>query len=584
MKKRFGKIKYGSILLVVLVLLTSCASKLDGKLEEAEKMLEEGKIDEAEEIYIDLLEEKKAKDQASLKLGQLYLDKSDYKKAEEYLLNVEEESGQLASSLIILASDSNKINLLNKTFEYYKEKDFIKERQDFFENSIEAYAIRGESEKVEEAIKKVVEYKMELDPRIVEKAYSLFREKDKRDLAKAILKKDIYNRERGDLSLIEEILKMEIDIDREFINLSSGYYLSPDRLDLAFLYKIESEKEIDEVEILLINGLSGEVISTYKEEANNGHMKLEAFDTSGQSDHIISLWKDPEGSKSPSSLTFYDFDGEDLVKIDYEVESDRKISFKDNFEYEISSEKLDKNYLLQLNLDHVPYYLSQGFYNHEGKLLVLENDLGSGYENEYVHQNLAKEDYIYFSLELWDTYENKSDLGQIKSYYKLKDNKMILLDLVIEDGFGNPKPLDYKKVKGYKEIDFSDTSSKKQELEDYLKDHISLFKETKNSILKDYGKALVDNYYSGGRYFKYDDFIVFIDTSNPEEIVSAVWTSDLLGMENKTEAIIKRFGPPLYSGYDKEEMENYMAYGIDGYSVNFINIDGEHPYIKIKPI
>lgn len=180
-----------------------------------------------------------------------------------------------------------------------------------------------------------------------------------------------------------------------------------------------------------------------------------------------------------------------------------------------------------------------------------------------------------------DTYDNKSYLGIIQSSFKVQGDKLVLVDLSVEDGLGDPKPFNYKDVEGYKEVDFSKLIPKKEDLKEVLSFHLSLFKETENTIKSKFGVPEREDYY-GVKYLQYDNFLAFVSAMNPNEPASSIWTKDLLGMENTREFIISKFGPPEESGYDDEEMESYMGYSIENYYISFRNIGEQTPYIKIK--
>lgn len=574
------KIRYICILLVLLLLVSGCTSGMEKKLEDAKALVLQGEYAEAEELYLEILEKYKNKDLPKLKLGQFYLYRHDLLQAEKYLIEVEKESSDLAINLVRLAADSNNKELLDQTFNQYKDKEVVETSPIFFEDLIFAYGKFKEGEKIEEIINKLDQLKLSISPQAIEKAYSLFRDQDMEKLANSLIEKDIYNREVADLSLIPEII-LETE-NREFINLTSGYFLSPDRLDLALLYGLDYDEAYGEVEIVLVNGLNGQVISVYKEDASYARMSLKSFDPSGYDEHILALEGQGADQDKPSKVELYDFVDDELERLDYEKESDLEINFKDNFEYEISSEKLGISYLMQLNLEDLPYYIAEEIYSQNGKLLDVDS-LGISYENHCIESNLSTGDYICTSMELMDNKENNSFLVNILAYFKYEENKIFLRDLYVKNALGKEKAQDYKKVAGYKEIDFSDLATREEKLEKYLDFYLKLFKETENTIRTEYGKPLVEDYY-GVRYLKYDDFIVFTNPSNPNDFLTSVWTSDLLGLDNDIEEVIKKFGPPENSGYDEEEMESYMDYRIDGYNISFTDIGKQHPYIKIKAI
>lgn len=609
-----NKLKFPLMLiLATTLLLTSCASNFEAKLNKGSDLILEGKLDEAKEIFLKLmekhddesqlylkladifikeedfnlainilnkgLEKTEDKDNISLKLGQVYLSISDLYNAEEYLMKVKGESSELANSLIKLAGDSNDETLLDKTFDEYKDKDIIKENHEFFQNSLLAYSKFKKSERIEESVNKALELNLKLDPIVIMASYNTLLDLQMKDLANSIIEKDIYNKEIGDLSIIHEII--EEDNNKEFINLTSGYFTTSDRLDIALLYGIKDEGYYSKLEVVLVNGLTGKIISSLEEETINAYMHIDTFDTTGHSNHVLSIWGHAGGSGTPGHISLYRFNGTSFEKIDYKQEADSEIVFKDNFEFEIKSESLDINYLLQLDLENVPYYISEGFYNNEGDFLVSQDEFGSGYEHMDQVHNLAREDHILYSLELWDTYDNKSYLGAVNTYFKLQGDKLVLVDLVVEDGQGNLKKTNYKEEDGYMGVDISDYIPRKDELKDVLSFHFDLFKETENTIKSKFGTPIEEDYY-GVKYLKYDDFIAFMNPMDPDELVSSIWTNDLLGMENNKEFIIQKFGDPEDSGYDEDELESYMGYSLDNYWIGFIDIGENHPYIEIK--
>lgn len=608
------KSKYLSILLILVLLLTSCAPSFEAQINKGSDLVLEGKLREAEEFFFELLEKNVGESEIYLKLSEIYMEKEDLPKAinilnkgllaaenkdsinlslsriylslsdmdnaKKHLMLVEEKSGQLALALIKLASDSNDLELLDQTFNEYKEMEVIKEDNVFFENALLAYSKVHKSEEIESIANRALDLNLKLDPAVILNCYNTLIALEMPDLAESILEKDLYNKEIVDLSIIPKIIKE--DNNKQFINLTSGYFVDQNRLDIALLYGIDYDGYYPNLEITLVNGINGDIISNLKEETINAYMNIDTFDTNGDKDHVLCLWGHAGGTGTPSSVDLYRFKGNNFEKINFIEETDREIVFKDQFEYEVKSKNLDINYVLQLDLENIPYYISQNIYDKEGKLLASQEDLGTGYEHMDTVSNLSGGDYIVYSLELLDTYDNRSYLGYVNSYFKVKDNKLTLVNLAVEDGQGKTLPLNYKEVEGYVEVDFTQFIPKLDDLTDTLSFYLNLFKETESSLKSNYGPPLLEDYYEV-KYLKYDKFLAFVDVVNPNERLYSVWTNDLLGLESSEDFIIQKFGAPESMGYD-EEMGNFIIYSIDNYVVTFIDVGYKNPYIRIKRI
>ena len=608
------KAKHLSILLVLVLLLTSCAPSFESELDKGLGLVGIGKVSEAKvfflglmekfsqesESYINLadiyMEEKDTnkainilnqgldeaidKDTINTRLGHIYLFLSDLLKAEEHFMEVKEESSELGIGLLKLAIGSNDDRLLDRTYNQYKDMDIVKDSPEFFENLLLGYSKLKVIKGIEKTVDKTAELGLKIEPEFVVKAYNVLLSMEEEDLADFIIKKDIYKKEISDLSHIPSLAKG--DSNREFINLTSGYFETPGRLDIALLYGVPEGGYYSQQEITLVNGLTGEVISTLKEDSINAYMHIGTFDKTGDKDHIISLWGHAGGSGTPAYVALYDLKGGKLNHRENEYDlSDDEIVFKDNFEFEVRSKKLGINYLVQLFLEDIPFYISNGFYSNKGELLVEQDALGTGYSQMYTVSNSSGGDYIVHSLGLWDTYDHKSSLGIVESYYEFKGNKLVMVDLSIKDGLDNPMPYNYKEVEGYKEIDLSQFIPKKEDLRDLLSFELSLFKETENTIRSKYGQPIDEGFFTG-KFISYDKFIAFVDRVNPNATLRGVWTYGILGMENNEAAIIQKYGKPDDSGYNEYMEENYMEYRLGEYIIDFMGVGTQHPYIAIK--
>ena len=240
------------------------------------------------------------------------------------------------------------------------------------------------------------------------------------------------------LDLVEE------DDEKKLINMTSGYFVNPDRLDIALLYGIGFSGYYDYFEIVLANGITGEKISTLREETINMYMDIGTFDTSGDNDHIISLSGFEGGTATPHTVDFYTFNGIDLEKKEYNIKTDLEINIVDNFQYGIKSNNLDIDYIFQLNSEKKAYYISEGIYNEEGKLLVLRDGSNGCYDMS-TFSSLDEKSYVVCSFELMDSlftysWENVSHLITIESYFELQGDELVLVDLLLKDAEGELIP------------------------------------------------------------------------------------------------------------------------------------------------
>lgn len=607
-------IKKLSILLLLSLLLTSCTNNFDSQLEKGDNLFLEGKFNEAEVLFLELiekhseksepylrlaniylniddldktfdilnkgLENTENKNELNLKLGEIYLSLSDLENAKEFLYKVDEQSNDLAINLVNLAADSKDLEALHSIFNEYKDTDMVKESNNFFENSILAFSKLEDSEGIKDTINKVESLNLKLDPIVIVNAHNALIDLEMEDLANSIISKDIYNKDIADLSIIPSLKTDETN--RKFINLTSGYFADPNRLDIAVLYGLDSEGfYYPNLEIVLINGKNGEIIDSLTEESIYEYMNLNNFDKTGNNEHILALWGHPGGSGTPPQIVLYEFNGSNIRKIDFQKDSDKDIVFKDNFEYEISSEKLGINYLLQLDLNQISYYLSEDLYDSDGKVIDINGELGFGYEAMDIISNLGSSDSILYYLPLFDTYDNKSYLGTVNSVFKFEDNKLIFSDLYVVDHEDNPVAYNYKEVEGYEEVNFKDLIPNKGELRNVLGFHLGLFGETENSLRTKFGEPLDRGYYHVA-YVSYDNFIAHVDVADPDIPLYSIWTHDLLNIENSPEGIIRRFGNPDNSSFDSIYDDYLMDYYLDGFLIRFSNPGQENARIEIS--
>lgn len=607
------KIKRLWTLIVVLLLMTSCAPSFDKQLSKGSELARQGKLTEAEQILLGLVEKysdesqpylkladiyleegeadkainivKKGlevaedQDNLNLKIGQIYLSLPDIHSAKKHLIQVEEKSGQLAVNLLKVASDSNDIGLLDKTFNDYKDMDMVGENHEFLECALLAYSKSNDYEVIEEVINIAAQQTIKLDPAVIVEAYNTLLSLDMKELADYIIEQEIYNREIGDLSLIPQMTKDHGN--KVFINLTSGYFTSPDRLDIALLYGLDDGGYYSSLEIRLVNGLTGELIANHQEESISAYMHIGTFNVDGNKDQLLSVSNHAGGSGTPSNVGLYRVSGEVIQKISYTPERDREIVFLDHFEYEIKSNKLGISYLLQLPLEYIPYYVSEGFYSKEGKFLAPESRLGGGYEHRSVVSNLVGGDYMLESVRLWDTIENNAHIGYVKTFYRFEEDKLVMVDLSVEDEQAKAMPFNYNEGDGYEKFDAQELASKKEELEKTLSFYLDLLDETENTIKAKFGEPLLEGDY-GVRYIEYDDFIAFVNDFDRDQEIDSLWILDLGEIKNDKDFMINQFGLPDESGYDKEEMNDYMTYLTDNYVITLANVQGVVPYIRIK--
>lgn len=601
------KIKQIGILLILSLLFTSCSAtaSFNSRMEEGDNLIIGGQLDRAEDLFLEIIEEhgqesqpylklahiydiqgdsykaidilqkglEKAedKDPLNLKLGEIYLSSFELDKAKESLLKVNEKSSSLAVNLIKLAADSDDLDYFKKVYNEYKDEKLIQDSNEFFENAILAYAKFEDGQGIKKLVDQVETLNLKLDPLVLARSYSSLINLNMEDMANSIITKDIYDKEKGNLHNLSNLVKEEGN--KKFINLTSGYFIDPNRLDIAILYGYEAGwSYYEELEIVIINGLNGETIASLKENTINAFMYIDNFDVSGNNEHILSLWGHAGGSGTPSSVSLYELRDKKLNKIRLEDNSDREITFKDNFEFEIKSEKLNIKYLLQLDLTQIPYYISEGLYKANGKILVKGNELGFGYEHADTIKNLGSSDYIVYTLGLTDTYDNKSYLGTVKSVFKYEDNRLDFKDLYVKGNSGEKLPFSYKEAEDYKEVDFKDYIPNKESLRDLLGFHLDLFNETEASLRAKYGSPIEEGWYEG-RYIKYKNFIAFLLNDGADSPVVTVWTNDLLGVENNENLIIERFGSPDAKWIDDMWQDSHMDYYLGDVVISFVGLN-----------
>ncbi|NLC03021.1 MAG: hypothetical protein GX787_01915 [Tissierellia bacterium] len=240
------------------------------------------------------------------------------------------------------------------------------------------------------------------------------------------------------LNLIEE------DDEKKLINRIDGYFVKEDRLDIALLYGIGAMGYYDYFEIVLANGLTGEKISILREETINMYMDIDTFDTTGNDDHIIALSGFEGGTATAHTVDFYIFNGEYLEKLEYNINTDLEITIVDNFKYRIKSQNLGIDYTFPLNSERKPYYISDGIYNKDGKLLVSRDPTNGCYDMSII-VDLDGKDYVLCSFELMDSlftdsWEDVSHLINIESYFRLQGDELVLVDLLLKDTEGELIP------------------------------------------------------------------------------------------------------------------------------------------------
>lgn len=121
----------------------------------------------------------------------------------------------------------------------------------------------------------------------------------------------------------------------------------------------------------------------------------------------------------------------------------------------------------------------------------------------------------------------------------------------------------------------------KKELRNILDFHLGLFGETEDTIISKYGEPVEKGWFSG-RYSKYDNFIVFYLNEHFDSPISAVWTLDLLDIEDDENIVIEKFGSPDGRWTDDFDY-HHMTYNLDHISVDLVNVGGaiDSSYIEI---
>ncbi len=509
-------------------------------------------------------------------------DQSNEMEIEAGIVEEEEEKEQDEKSEIIgdlkLAVDEDKREEVDRIFDQYKDEELIVESPEFFQVLLFAYGKFNDRDRTEEVLEKIIDLGLKIDPEILINNYTRLDDLGLDALADRLIDDELYKKDIMDMDILNDLVNEEEE--REYLNLTSGYFLSPDRLDLALVYGVGGPGYYDYYEIELINGSSGELLASIREESIASYIKIGSFDRDGNKDHLISLWEHSGGVYSPSTVSLYQYRDGEIQRLELEEVNDLEVSFKDNFEYEINSHSLDENYTLQLDPSYIAYYVSQRLYDQEGKLR-LEDEIGFGEEFAYTVTKLTRPDHILYSQELLDYYEHGSFLANIKSYLEIQEDQLRLVRLEVLDIHGEPMPRDYREVEGYEEIDLSTIRFRNEELLETLDFYIELLDEEESSIEETYGEALDAGYYDL-RFKSYDDFVIFLDDSQADKPVFAVWTRDILDIENDDNEILSRFGMPDDMGYDEMEEQHYMKYSLEDYFIKFVNIGHERPYIEIK--
>lgn len=572
---------YILLILVVMLTLTACGPSYEARIEEAESLTKDGDLAGAEEVYLELIEEEPEEIEAYMGLGELYMSMSELEKAEEYFLRAPEMNVRIVSNLFELARYSDGPEDVDRIYEEYKEHERIGEEPRFFEAVLKSYTQFMEEDRLEEVIHRVAELELKLDTELIVDTYNELRYYQNDELAREILDLEIYDKEQADLSLIVEMT--EDSGDRRFLNLATGYFTNSDKLDIALLYEMDSEEYYKEREILLLDGQTAELIASYRSETVSEYMKIGAFDKTGDRDDVIYIHSHAGGSGTPYAVTFYGLVNGELDLIDYEgdIYGELDINFMDGYEYEIRAEELGISYLQRLSILDIPYYRENNLYNEDGKYIGKEGELGIGYTHTHVQKTEEGPDRLYTWLRLLDSMENNSEIALIKTYYEIEDNRFTMVDMWVGDSWDTEIPKDYREAEDYVETDFTDLAIKEDELKGHLSLYIDLFNETANSVVEKYGQPISTGGYGGATYYEYEDFFIFYPLYDLDEPITAVWTRDLVGLENNKEKIFERFGLATESYYNPEFMESNTVYKMDGQHVWFVNLGDENPYIQI---
>lgn len=152
---------------------------------------------------------------------------------------------------------------------------------------------------------------------------------------------------------------------------------------------------------------------------------------------------------------------------------------------------------------------------------------------------------------------------------------------------------DYREEESYKEngkqneerndgaTEIEKSTADKWELKNILAFYISLFKETEDTIISKYGEPVEKDWF-GGRYSKYDNFIIFYLNEHSDSPISAVWTLDLLDIENDENIVIEKFGSPDERWMDDFDY-HHMIYNLDHISIDLVNVGSaaDLSYIEI---